>query len=240
MNKISIIIPCYNEKKTIEEILSRVRKSNTLGLVKEIIVVDDFSTDGTRKILEELKKKLHFHLLLNEKNEGKGYAIQKAQKIISDSDIVLIQDADLEYNPSDYPKLIRPFIESNAGVVYGSRFIGSESQRILYFWNRVANFFLTTVSNVFTNLNLTDMETGYKLIKTSLFKKIKINERRFGIEPEITIKLAKLKARFYEVGISYNGRTVEEGKKIRWVDGFFALYCILKYSLINDKNFYKE
>lgn len=225
--KLSVVVPVYNEKETIREIYKRIR---AVDLDKEIILVDDFSTDGTRDIIKEFKDdntKIYFH----EKNTGKGAALrtgfQKAK-----GDILVIQDADLEYDPSEYPKLIRPIIEGKADVVYGSRFAGGEYHRVLFFWHMAGNKFLTLLSNIFTNLNLTDIETCYKVFKREVYEKIKIEENRFGFEPEITAKVAKLGARIYEVGISYAGRSYGEGKKIGWKDGFSAIRCIIKYNLL--------
>jgi glycosyltransferase involved in cell wall biosynthesis len=224
--KLSVIVPVYNEKKTIRETYKRIR---AVDLDKEIILVDDFSTDGTRDIIKEFEDdntKIYFH----EKNTGKGAALRTGfQK--ATGDILVIQDADLEYDPSEYPKLIRPIIEGKADVVYGSRFAGGEYHRILFFWHMVGNKFLTLLSNIFTNLNLTDMETCYKVFKREVYEKIKIEENRFGVDPEITAKVAKLGARIYEVGISYAGRSYGEGKKIGWKDGFSAIRCIIKYNL---------
>jgi glycosyltransferase involved in cell wall biosynthesis len=224
--KLSVIVPVYNEKKTIRETYKRIR---AVDLDKEIILVDDFSTDGTRDIIKEFEDdntKIYFH----EKNTGKGAALRTGfQK--ATGDILVIQDADLEYDPSEYPKLIRPIIEGKADVVYGSRFAGGEYHRILFFWHMVGNKFLTLLSNIFTNLNLTDMETCYKVFKREVYEKIKIEENRFGVDPEITAKVAKLGARIYEVGISYAGRSYGEGKKIGWKDGVSAIRCIIKYNL---------
>jgi len=224
--KLSVIVPVYNEKKTIREIYKRIR---AVDLDKEIILVDDFSTDGTRDIIKEFEDdntNIYFH----EKNTGKGAALRTGfQK--ATGDILVIQDADLEYDPSEYPKLIRPIIQGKADVVYGSRFAGGECHRILFFWHMVGNKFLTLLSNIFTNLNLTDLETCYKVFKREVYEKIKIEENRFGVDPEITAKVAKLGARIYEVGISYAGRSYGEGKKIGWKDGFSAIRCIIKYNL---------
>jgi len=224
--KLSVVVPVYNEKKTIREIYKRIR---AVDLDKEIILVDDFSTDGTRDIIKEFEDdntNIYFH----EKNTGKGAALRTGfQK--ATGDILVIQDADLEYDPSEYPKLIRPIIQGKADVVYGSRFAGGECHRILFFWHMVGNKFLTLLSNIFTNLNLTDLETCYKVFKREVYEKIKIEENRFGVDPEITAKVAKLGARIYEVGISYAGRSYGEGKKIGWKDGFSAIRCIIKYNL---------
>jgi glycosyltransferase involved in cell wall biosynthesis len=224
--KLSVVVPVYNEKRTIREIYKRIR---AVDLDKEIILVDDFSTDGTRDIIKEFEDdntNIYFH----EKNTGKGAALRTGfQK--ATGDILVIQDADLEYDPSEYPKLIRPIIQGKADVVYGSRFAGGECHRILFFWHMVGNKFLTLLSNIFTNLNLTDMETCYKVFKREVYEKIKIEENRFGVDPEITAKVAKLGARIYEVGISYAGRNYREGKKIGWKDGVSAIRCIIKYNL---------
>ncbi len=224
--KLSVIVPIFNEKKTIREVHDRIR---AIDITKEIILVDDCSTDGTREIVEGLAAedtRVYFH----EKNMGKGAALRTGfQK--ATGDILIIQDADLEYDPNEYPKLIRPILEGKADVVYGSRFAGGEAHRVLFFWHMVGNKFLTLLSNVFTNLNLTDMETGYKVFKREVYEKIRIEEDRFGFEPEITAKVASLGARIYEVGISYAGRSYLEGKKIGWTDGVSALICIVKYNL---------
>lgn len=226
---ISIIIPCFNEKKYIEEIVKRVLDQNNIS--KEIIIVDDGSTDGTTEILKKnIENKVHKIIYL-EKNFGKGNAIKEAIKFVN-GQIILIQDADLEYNPKDYNKMIAPFISNNADVVYGSRFISNDSRRVIYFTNTVANKILTFFLNCFLNLNFTDVETGYKAFKTELVNKIYLNEKGFGFEIEITMKLSKIKAIFYEVGISYSGRSISEGKKIRMKHFFEAIYCIIKYKLL--------
>lgn len=226
--KVSIIIPCFNEANTIERLLDSVNQDKSCE--KEIIVIDDFSSDGSREILKyNLGKKLT-SLILNETNMGKGYCIRKGIDI-STGDIILIQDADLEYSPSDYEKLINPIKNGYADIVYGSRFIGSQQTRVLYFWHTLGNKFLTTLSNMFTNLNLTDMECCYKVFKKDIIKKIKLKENRFGFEPEITAKISKLDIRIYEVGVKYFGRKYKDGKKITWQDGFSAIYCILFYNL---------
>ena len=223
---LSVVIPVYNEVKTIKEIIKRVQ---SVDLAKEIIVVDDASTDGTREILNELKEKEGITVLFHQSNQGKGAALRTAFKQVK-GDIVVIQDADLEYDPQEYSKLIRPIIEGKADAVYGSRFLGGP-HRVLFFWHYVGNQIFTLLSNMLTNLNLTDMETCYKVFKTSLLEKFTINSNRFGVEPEITAKLAKLKCRIYEVDISYSGRDYTEGKKINWKDGIAAIYWILKYNL---------
>lgn len=225
---LSVIIPCFNEKNTIKEIIFAVKNSSYQH--QEIIIVDDFSNDGTREILQNEIEPLVDKIIYQTHNQGKGSAL-RAGIASASGGIIIIQDADLEYDPKEYLKIITPILENKADVVYGSRFISGESRRVLYFWHRVANFILTTLSNIFTNLNLSDMETCYKAFRSSIIKNIKIEENRFGFEPEITAKIAKTKCRIYEVGISYNGRTYEEGKKITWKDGFRALYCIIKYNL---------
>ena len=226
--KISIIIPCFNEEKTVSLIINKILNSYTGK--KEIIVIDDFSNDKTRDILKtDLKNKID-KLILNTKNYGKGYSIREGIKI-AEGDIILVQDADLEYDPSDYTKLISPIEKGAADVVYGSRFLGGEEKRVLYFWHTLGNKFLTTLSNMFSNLNLTDMEVGYKLFKSDIIKDINLIEDRFGFEPEVTAKIAKKKIRIFEVGISYYGRKYEDGKKITWKDGISAIRCIFKYNL---------
>jgi glycosyltransferase involved in cell wall biosynthesis len=226
--KLSIVIPCYNEIKTIEEIVSRIKQAYKEDC--EIIIVDDFSTDGTREKLKGDFRQNFDHIIFNEKNFGKGFSLNEGiQK--ATGDIIIIQDADLEYDPRDYHKLLKPIIEGNADVVYGSRFSGDSEKRVLFFWHSLGNFFLTFLSNMFTNLNLSDMECCYKIFKSKLIKNIKIEENRFGFEPEITAKISKLDIKIYEVGVSYYGRKYSEGKKITWKDGFRAIYCILKYNL---------
>jgi glycosyltransferase involved in cell wall biosynthesis len=225
---VSVVIPVFNEKDTIKEVYNRIRAVN---MNKEIILVDDSSTDGTREIVRGLvadDTKVCFH----EKNMGKGAALRTGFREAT-GEILIIQDADLEYDPNEYPKLIRPILEGKADVVYGSRFAGGEAHRVLFFWHMLGNKFLTLFSNMFTNLNLTDMETCYKVFKRDVYTKITIEEDRFGFEPEITAKIARLNVRIYEVGISYSGRTYREGKKVGWRDGFSALRCILKYNLFS-------
>jgi len=224
---LSVVIPCFNEKAFIREIISRIKNAPIPR--KEIIVVDDGSTDGTDKILKELEPEVD-RVIYHDKNKGKGAALKSGLSYAT-GDAVIIQDADLEYNPDEYTRLLKPILEDKADVVYGSRFIGSDARRVLYFWHMVGNKFLTLLSNMLTNLNITDMETGYKVFKKDIIDKISIEEKGFGIEPEITTKIAKLKCRIYEVGISYSGRTYELGKKIGWKDGLWALWCVLKYNL---------
>lgn len=229
---LSVIVPCFNEEKTIELILNKIDKTSFKN--KEIIVVNDGSSDNTKEKLDKIEKKLNSEIKIinHNKNLGKGAAINTAINKIR-GDIAIIQDADLEYDPSDYDKLINPILNNKADVVYGSRFVGSDAKRVLLFWHKMGNSFLTFLSNMFTNLNLTDMETGYKVFRADIIKKISLKEKRFGIEPEITAKIAKLNIRIYEVGISYYGRDYSQGKKITWKDGFSALRCIVKYNLFS-------
>lgn len=229
MNRLSIIIPCFNESATIVEIVNRILQVK-LPLEKEIVIVDDASTDDTSAILRSKVAPLVSYIAHHTKNQGKGAAISTGLKHIT-GDIVIIQDADLEYNPNDYLKLIQPILDGNADVVYGSRFLTTDARRALYFWHDIGNRFLTLLSNLFSNLNLTDMETCYKALNKKIYSQLHIKERRFGVEPEITAKVAKLNARIYEVGISYYGRTYQEGKKVTWRDGVMAVYYIIKYNL---------
>lgn len=227
MPTLSVVIPVFNERQTIVEIVERVRNA---PYEKEIIIVDDASTDGTGDILDELAEASDITLFRHEKNRGKGAALRTGVRAAS-GDVTIIQDADLEYDPVDYPKVLDPILSSKADVVYGSRFVGGESHRVFYFWHSVGNKVLTLLSNALTGLNLTDMETCYKAFRTEIIKSIDLKEDRFGFEPEITAKLARKGLRIYEVGISYSGRTYDEGKKIGWKDGMQAIWCILKYNL---------
>ena len=228
---VSVIIPVYNEINSLEKVLGMVR-AVTLPIEKEIIVVDDCSMDGTRELLQNMSGS-DLVKIFHPVNQGKGAALRTGFAKAS-GDIVLIQDADLEYDPNEYPKLLAPILDGKADVVYGSRFVGSKAHRVLYFWHMVGNKFLTLLSNMLTNINLTDMETCYKVFRREVVQAITIKENRFGFEPEITAKVAKTRCRIYEVGISYSGRTYSEGKKIGWRDGISALRCILKYNLFNS------
>ncbi|HNT33919.1 MAG TPA: glycosyltransferase family 2 protein [bacterium] len=227
---LSVVMPVYNEKDTILEIISKVQAVN---VPKEIVIVDDCSKDGTREILQGLSGQDNVRILYHEVNQGKGAAvwtgIQNAQ-----GDIVIIQDADLEYSPEEYPRLLKPILNGHADVVYGSRFLGDE-RRVLYYWHTVGNRGLTFLSNVFTNLNLTDMETCYKVFRTSVLRQLTIESKRFGIEPEITAKIAKLRCRIYEVPITYHGRDYSQGKKITWKDALVAVWCIIKFNLLRRR-----
>lgn len=228
--KLSVVIPCFNERDTITEIIQAVKNSSVKNI--EIIVVDDFSTDGTRQLLQEHLENQVDRVIYHDHNRGKGAAL-KSGFFHATGDIVIVQDADLEYDPQEYTLMIQPIIDNKADVVFGSRFIGSGPHRVVYYWHRIGNGFLTMLSNMFTNINLTDMETCYKAFRREIIQSIKIQENRFGFEPEITAKIAKTNCRIYEVGISYYGRTYKEGKKINWKDGFRAIWCIVKYNLVS-------
>jgi glycosyltransferase involved in cell wall biosynthesis len=230
--KVSIVIPCYNERNTIEKIVETVRNAPLEN--KEIVIVDDGSQDGTQSVLKERISQIVDQIIYHPVNRGKGAALRSGFAAAS-GDIILVQDADLEYDPADYPVLLEPLMSGKADAVFGSRFMGGRPHRVLFFWHMAGNRFLTLLSNIFTNLNLTDVETGYKAFKAPLIKAIQIEEDRFGVEPEITAKLARTGCRIYEVGISYSGRTYAEGKKINWKDGVRAVYAIIKYNLNRRK-----
>jgi glycosyltransferase involved in cell wall biosynthesis len=225
--KLSVVIPVYNEVNTLLHLIERVQQS---PVEKEIIVVDDCSTDGTADVLRRASLAPNVRTMFHDVNQGKGAALRTAFAAAT-GEIVIVQDADLEYDPQEYPKLIKPIVDGLADVVFGSRFAGGETHRVLYFWHSIGNHLLTLCSNAFTNLNLTDMETCYKVFRREVLQQIVVEENRFGFEPEITAKVAKLKVRVFEVGISYAGRTYDEGKKIGWKDGVRALWCIVKYNL---------
>ncbi len=228
MNTLSIVIPCYNEVATLEKVIDAVLKSPVGS--KEVIVVDDGSTDGTSELIRNKLEQRVARVIFHEKNQGKGAALRSGFAVAT-GDVVLVQDADLEYDPRDYDRLLAPIAAGKADVVYGSRFAGGEAHRVFFFWHYTVNRGLTLLSNILTNLNLTDMEIGYKAFRREVLQKITIEENRFGFEPEITAKIARLHCRVYEVGVSYSGRTYSEGKKIGWRDGVHAVWCILKYNL---------
>jgi glycosyltransferase involved in cell wall biosynthesis len=231
-SRISIVIPCYNEFSTIEQLLTAVREAPVRN--PEVIVVDDGSNDGTVELLRGRLGAYIDKLIVQERNQGKGAALRTGITAAT-GDIVIIQDADLEYDPQEYPRLIKPILDGKADVVYGSRFLGHDPRRVLFFWHYAGNRFLTLLSNMFTNLNLSDMETGYKVFRREIIQDIGIEENRFGFEPEVTAKIARLSGiRIFEVGISYYGRTYAEGKKINWKDGIRAIYCILKYGILRS------
>jgi glycosyltransferase involved in cell wall biosynthesis len=227
--KLSVVIPCYNEVETIAEIVRRVQAAPVASM--EIIVVDDCSTDGSRELIRNEIESEVDQVIYLEVNQGKGAALRSGFQAAT-GDVVVVQDADLEYSPKEFPQLMEPIVEGNADVVFGSRFMGGQPHRVVYFWHMVGNRFLTLVSNMLTNINLTDMETCYKMFKREVIQAIHIEEDRFGFEPEITAKVARMRCRIYEVGISYYGRTYEQGKKIGWKDGVRAIYAVIKYNLI--------
>ncbi|AFM05371.1 glycosyl transferase [Bernardetia litoralis DSM 6794] len=238
MKKLSILIPTYNEEKTILLVLEKIKNVELDGLEKEVIIIDDYSEDNTEKVIKEYQSKnQNFSIIYfkQDKNKGKGAALHKGIKQAT-GDFLIIQDADLEYNPNEYNILLEPILEGVADVVYGTRFMGNKPHRVLFFWHSIGNKFLTFLSNIVTNLNLTDMETCYKAFKIEIIKSVLLKEKRFGFEPEVTAKIARIpNIKIYEVGISYYGRTYQEGKKINWKDGFRALYCIFKYGFLKMK-----
>ncbi len=226
--RLSVVIPCFNELETIETVIQAVKSSGIRSL--EIIIVDDCSTDGTRELLQNHLESKVDRVIYHSRNKGKGAALRSGFASVT-GDIVIVQDADLEYDPKEFSIVIDPILNGKADVVYGSRFVGGQPHRVVYYWHMVGNRFLTTLSNMFTNINLTDMETCYKAFRKEIIQAVYIEENRFGFEPEITAKISKMNCRIYEVGISYYGRTYQEGKKIGWKDGFRAIFCIFKYNL---------
>jgi len=232
MKKLSIVIPIYNEKNTILELVSRVERADIGDIEKEIILVDDYSTDGTRDILKKLENK--YRVIYQDKNRGKGAALRQGFSVAT-GDIIIIQDADLEYNPDEHPQLLMPILDGKADVVYGSRFTGIGPHRVLFYWHHLGNSFLTMLSNMLTNLTLTDIETCYKVFRRQVIRDVlpRLKSNRFAFEPEITARIAKRKYRIYEVGISYSGRTYKEGKKINWKDGIKAFFAIIYFNLLN-------
>ncbi|MBE9012459.1 glycosyltransferase family 2 protein [Pseudanabaenaceae cyanobacterium LEGE 13415] len=231
--KLSVVIPCYNEFGTIETVIRAVKAAPVQNL--EIIVVDDCSTDGTTELLKSRLESQVDRVLYHETNRGKGAALRTGFAAVT-GEIAIVQDADLEYDPQEFPLMMKPIIEGRADVVFGSRFAGNQPHRVVYYWHMVGNKFLTTLSNMLTNINLTDMETCYKAFRREVIQSVRIEENRFGFEPEITAKVARMGCRIYEVGISYYGRTYKEGKKIGWKDGFRAIYCIVKYNLFVSRS----
>lgn len=229
MKKLSVIMPVYNERVFIKKAIAAVLRANIGKLQMEVIVVDDGSKDGTTSILRTINNR-RVKIIFQKKNQGKGSAIRRGLKEVT-GDIVVIQDADLEYNPNEFTMMLQPILDKKADVVFGSRFLGDRPHRVLNYWHMVGNKFLTLVSNMMTNINLTDMETGYKMFTRKVADKLSLQENRFGMEPEFTAKVARMKSRVYEVGISYSGRNYDQGKKINWKDGIYALWCILKYNL---------